>query len=197
LEKGTELVSVPGEQTKYQVTGLSPNTAYQFSVVAVTSAGRSAPSAVILAATAAAPPLAHVVFDGDVHSQETVSSDSYWQKDGATWEDTWNITADCGRPACAALLNGAINGIGFTATLTRSGTTFTGVAAINNLWLDCLHQSNYEDTTLNIKLTATHEEVHADSLTVSAFTGTMTWDIPALPDGCSGSMYQMRVTGSS
>lgn len=196
-ENGKDLASVPDDQTKYQVTGLSANTAYQFTVAAVTSTGRSAPSAAVLATTAAVQPLADVIFDGAVHSQETVSSDSYWQKVGATWEDTWYITANCGRPTCAATLNGSINGSTFTATLTRSGMTFTGVAAINDFWFDCLHQSNYEDTTLNIKLTATHEEIHADSLTISAFTGTMTWDIPALPDGCAGSLYEMRVTGTS
>ena len=143
------------------------------------------------------PPFADVVFDGTVFSQETVSYDSFWQKTGAGWDDTWYVTASCGRPACAATLNGSVNGITFAATLTRSGTTFTGVAAINNFWLDCLHQSNYEDTTLNIKLTATHEEIHADSLTVSAFTGTMTWDIPALPDGCPAPFTRCGVTGTS
>ncbi len=51
LENGHELVSVSGNQSTYQVTGLSANTAYQFSLVAVTSSGRSAPSAAILAAT--------------------------------------------------------------------------------------------------------------------------------------------------
>ncbi len=198
-ENGRDLASVPDDQTKYQVTGLSANTAYQFTVARVTSTGRSAPSAAVLATTAAVQPLANVIFDGVVHSQETVSSDSYWQKVGATWEDTWYITANCGRPACAATLIGSIGDITFTATLTRSGMTFTGVAAINDYWFDCLHQSNYQDTTLNIKLTATatHEEIQADSLTVSAFTGTMTWDVPALPDGCPGSLYQMRVTGTS
>ena len=197
-ENGKDLASVPDDQTKYQVTGLSAHTAYQFTVAVVTSTGRSAPSAAVVATTAAVQSLADVIFDGAVHSQETASSDSYWQKVGATWEDTWYITASCARPACAATLNGSVNGTAFTATLTRSGmTTFTGVAAINDYWFDCLHQTNYEDTTLSIKLTATREETGANSLTVSAFTGTMTWDIPALPDGCAGSLYQMRVTGTS
>ena len=198
LENGHELVSVSGNQSTYQVTGLSANTAYQFSVVAVTSSGRSAPSAAILAATTAQGPLADVVFDGTVTSRETVGSDSYWQKVGATWTDTWYITANCGRQACvAAALSGSVNGISFTATLARSGTTYTGVAAIDNFWLDCLHQSNYEDTTLNIKLAATRQEIRPGSLTVSAFTGTMTWNVPALPDGCAGSLYRMAVTGTS
>ena len=198
LENGHELVSVSGNQSTYQVTGLSANTAYQFSLVAVTSSGRSAPSAAILAATTAQGPLADVVFDGTVTSRETVSSDSYWQKVGATWTDTWYITANCGPQACAAAaLSGSVNGISFTATLARSGTTYSGVAAIDNFWLDCLHQSNYEDTTLNIKLAATRQEIRPGSLTVSAFTGTMTWNVPALPDGCTGSLYRMAVTGTS
>jgi hypothetical protein len=198
LENGKELVSVSGNTSTYQVTGLSTNTAYQFSVVAVASASRSAPSVAILAATTAQSPLDEVVFDGTVTARETVSSDSYWQKVGTTWTDTWYITANCGPRACAtAALSGAVNGIDFTATLTRSGATYTGVAPIDDFWLDCLHQSNHEDTTLDIKLVATRQELHADSLTVSAFTGTMTWNVPALPDGCNGSLYQMRVSGTS
>ena len=196
-ENGTGFTSVPGYQTKYEVTGLSANTTYEFSVAALTSAGRPTRAAEVLTATAAVSPLAEVVFDGTVHSQETFSSDSYWQDVGATWDDEWRISADCGRPACATILNGSMNGISFGATLTRSGTTFTGVAAINDYWPECFNQSRDEDTTLNIKLTATQEDVRADSLTVSAFTGTMTWNIPAVPNGCAGSLYQMRVTGTS
>ena len=196
-ENGTGLVSIPGYQTKYEVTGLDANTAYRFSVVAVTSGGLPTLAADVATATADMPPLAETVFDGPVHSQVTFSSDSTWQDVGATWDDQWLISADCGRPACAVILNGSVDGMTFTATLTRSGTTFTGAAPINNYWQDCLNAGSYEDSTLTIKLAATQEEVRADSFTVSAFTGTMTWNVPAPPDGCGGSLYQMRVTGTS
>jgi hypothetical protein len=202
-ENGNKLIAVPGSQTTYQVTGLSSNTAYQFIVVAVTGAGRSAPSATVLATTATppAPPLGDGVFDyeGSVTSQETASSDSRWQKAGATWEDTWDVGSNCvaGDVCAAAALYGTINGIAFTAILAHSGATYTGVAAIDDYWLDCHNQGNYENTTLSVKLTVTQEEIFVNFWDISAFTGTMTWNVPALPDGCAGALYQMRVTGTS
>jgi hypothetical protein len=54
LENGTVLASVPGELTRYRVTGLSVGTAYQFSVIAVSGTSRSGPSAAVLASTALA-----------------------------------------------------------------------------------------------------------------------------------------------
>jgi serine/threonine protein kinase len=203
LENDEQLTSVPGDQTKYQVTGLTANTAYQFSVIAVTGTSRSAESATVLADTAdqPAPPLADAPFTwaGTVISQETAGTDSYLEKVGTSWQDAWNVSSSCGSRVCAtATLSGTIDNVNFTATLTRSGTTYTGVAAIDNYWLDCLHQSNHEDTTLSIKLKVTREgQIYGQEWTVSAFTGTETWNVPALPDGCAGSLYQIQVNGNA
>jgi serine/threonine protein kinase len=201
LENGNKLVTVPGSQTKYQVTGLISDTAYQFSVIAITGTSRSAPSAAVLATTdiPSAPPLvdAPFVIGQDVTSQETASSDSRWQQVGATWDDTWNIGSNCVDVCATASLYGTIDGVSFNATLARSGGTYTGVAAIDNYWLDCQRQGTYEDSTLSIKLTVTQQEFVMSFWTVSAFTGTMTWTIPAPPDGCPGSLYQMQVSGTA
>jgi hypothetical protein len=138
-------------------------------------------------------------WEGSVPSQETASSDSRWQKVGATWEDTWDVGSNCVADVicAAATVNGTINGIAFTAVLARSGATYTGVAAMDDYWLDCHDQSKYEDTALSIQLTVTREDFEGNIWYVTAFTGTMTWNLPALPDGCAGARYQMRVTGTS
>jgi serine/threonine protein kinase len=203
LEYGKEVASVPGRQARYEVTGLSEDTAYQFSVIAVTGASRSVPSRTIFASTVASapPPLADVAFNwaDSVNYKETASSDSYFKKVGDTWQDAWNVSSNCGAQACAtATLDGAIDGISFAATLTRSGTTYTGSAPIDNYWLDCLHQSNYENTRLSIKLLVTRAgTVNGPQWSITAFTGAVTWDVPALPDGCAGSLYQMQVNGNA
>ena len=202
LENGINLVSVPGRQTKYQVTGLRENTPYQFSVIAVSGTSHSAQSATISANTAAPPRplLADAAFNwfGTVNEKETASSDSFFKPVGATWQDVWTIKSKCGEQACTATLYGAINDIGFTATLARSGATYTGSAAIDNYWLDCLHTSHNENTTLSIRLTGTDEGISGgEGWSIAAFTGTMTWDIPALPDGCAGSLYQMQVQSTT
>jgi serine/threonine protein kinase len=136
---------------------------------------------------------------GSVNYKETASSDSYFKKVGDTWQDTWNVSSNCGWQACAtATLDGAIDGISFTATLTRSGTTYTGSAPIDNYWLDCLHQSNHENTTLSIKLLVTRAgTVYQSQWSITAFTGAVTWNVPSLPDGCADSLYQMQVNGNA
>jgi serine/threonine protein kinase len=203
LENGKKLVSVPGHQTKYQVNGLRNGTVYQFSVIAVTGTSLSVPSAVILVSTSEppSPPLADASFDwnGNANYQLITASDSFWKNKGDTWSDVWNIGSNCGWKVCAkATLNGSIDGIAFTATLVRSGVTYTGTTGIDNFWLDCLHTSNYEDSTLSIKLTGTREgQTHGSTWTITAFTGTVIWNIPELPDGCSGSLYGMHVYGST
>ena len=97
-------------------------------------------------------------WEGTVPSQETASSDSRWQEVGATWEDTWDVGSNCVADVicAAATVNGTINGIAFTAVLAL-GPTYTGVAAIDDYWLDCHDRSSYEDTALSIQLTVTQE----------------------------------------
>lgn len=106
------------------------------------------------------------------------------------WGTVWT---SCRR----ATLSGSLNGNAFTAKLRRPGATYTGHAAINDYWLDCEHTSKYEDTTLTIRLTATSAAAGDAPRAVTAFAGTVTWNVPPLPDGCPASLYEMRVTGGS
>jgi serine/threonine protein kinase len=130
-------------------------------------------------------------------TKETQNSDTYWQSIGKTWQDPWVINSDCGVHACGATLNGSLNGIVFNAKLARSGAYYTGSTAINNYWLDCLNTKKFEHTTLDIHLKATTADKDTGQWTITAFTGTVTWIVPALPDGCAASLYVMQVTGKS
>lgn len=202
LENGKPITTLPGNITNYTITGLSKDTGYQFRVVAVTGASHSVPSTAVTTYTnAIASPnalqLADATFnwDGETLYKETYGSDTYWQSNGHTWQDLWDISSNCGERACDAALSGAIDGISFNANLARSGATYTGSAAINDMWLDCLHTSKYEHTTLSIRLTATSVANGNGQSTITAFTGTVTWDVPPLPDGCAGSLYKMQVSG--
>jgi hypothetical protein len=134
-------------------------------------------------------------WSGDTDTEETFSSDSYWQRTGTSWQDPWSITADCVGQACGATLDGSVDGVDFDANLARSGATFTGSAAISNFWLDCMNTKKHEHTTLSIRLTATSAAREDGQWTITAFAGTVIWNVPALPDGCAGSLYRMQVTG--
>ena len=204
LENGHPVTSLPGDLTNYTVTGLSKDAGYQFNVVAVAGALQSVPSATVTMYTnrIASPNalrLADATFDwgGETGYKETFSSDTFFKKTGDTWQDSWNISSKCSEGACDAALDGAIDGISFNANLARSGATYAGTAAINNMWLDCLSTSTYEHTTLSILLTATGAAREDGQSTITAFTGTVTWAVPALPDGCAGSLYKMQVHGGA
>jgi hypothetical protein len=84
----------------------------------------------------------------------------------------------------------------FTAHLTRSGTNYRGTAAIDNDWLDCVHQTDFRPSKLSIKITVTSAgRVYQQHWNVTAFTGAVTWNVPVLPDGCRGSSYDANVSG--
>jgi chitodextrinase len=198
LKNGKEIASVPGTQTSYRVTGLSSYTAYQFNVKAVTGTLRSPSSAALLMTTAPppAPPLSDAVFSftGWAGETETAASDDYWHRVGATWQDQWTVIPTCGFKKCAtAVLDGSIDGVDFTTTLHRSGTTYTGGAPLNKFWYACA-TNNFTPSNLSIKLTVTSEGFQSGTYNVTAFKGTVVWNIPF--DGCVTSTYTMKVNGS-
>jgi hypothetical protein len=203
LKNGKEIASVPGTQTSYQVTGLSSYTAYQFNVKAVTGTLRSPSSAVVLATTAPPPPppLSDAAFDwvGDATETETAASDDFWHGVGATWTDEWSVDTTCGtgtKDCPTAVLDGSIDGVGFTSTLHRSGTTYTGGAPINKFWYACADTSSFTPSEVSIKLTVTGEAFQPSAYLVTGFKGTLVWNVVAY-NGCGASSYTMKVNSAS
>jgi hypothetical protein len=47
------------------------------------------------------------------------------------------------------------------------------------------------------ELPATRAAKENGQWTATGFTGTVTWNVPELPDGCGASLYRMQVTGTS
>ena len=207
LEDGQKIATVPGNQANYEVTGLSTNTDYLFSVAAVIGASRSEPSASVTAITGSGPATspatlqaAEAAFNwsGTVNVTETFSSDSYWRKVGDSWNyDSWSSTSNCGGKPCDATLNGSIDNVGFTIDLIRSGATYTGSAAADHYYDDCGSASDYQEATVSVKLTANSARMANGQLSITGFAGTVMWDVPAIPGGCPTSHYQMQVQGGA
>ena len=200
LENGQEIGTVPGYETNYEVAGLSKNTPYHFSTVAITSGHHSAPSPSYNAINGHIAPqvalsLADASFNyaGNVSYRETYSSDDYWVEHvGDTWSDPWYIGSLCDEEACDASLDGAVSGISFSTTLHRFGATYTGSAPINKFW-PC-GDGTYQKSTLNIKLTVTTALNDGGQWTVVSFKGVLTWTVPYDPGpggACDASLYQM------
>ena len=201
LKDGKELTSVPGDTVNYEVTGLSPGTAYRFSVVAVTGPRRSAPSNTITASTDVSSPSlvaeAPLNWDGVIVSRETASSDSYFEPVGGTWDDNWDLSSNCGAKPCATTLVGTVDTTEFDAVLTRDGAVYSGSATIAGNWSCAGNPDTNETGTLYITLTGKTAGTTAlnPRLAITSFTGALTLDVPP-QQGCAASTYQMQFHSS-
>jgi hypothetical protein len=92
------------------------------------------------------------------------------------------------------VLAGAIEGDSFDATLTRSGLTWKGTAPVDDYWEDCVDSNKYEKTKLLITIVVTQAGPDTEKhWSVSAFTGSATWEIPDT-EQCQSAVYQMDVS---
>ena len=197
---GKEVTSVPGGTKSFNLTGLNPGTAYRFSVVSVTDAGRSAPSSTITVSTyVSSPPLvadAPLNWDGLISALETASSDRYFEPVGKTMDDDWSLGSNCLAKPCTTMLDGDLDGWQFIATLSRHGAVYSGSTTVDGDW-PCGGSSDRQTGTLQITLTGTTAGIPftLGQLVITSFTGTMTFDFPA-QQGCAASTYQMRFSGT-
>ena len=196
LKDGQEVTSVPGYTANYVVTGLSPGTAYRFSVVAVSGTRRSAPSSAITVSTYVSSPslvaAAPLNWHGYVVYRETASSDSYFKAVGDTWDGSWTFNSNCGAKPCTTTLDGEVDDLEFHAVLSRQGAVYSGSATVNGD-LDCTGNPYYLDGTVYITLTgktAGTQYQHTQQA-ITSFTGALTLDVPPR-QGCAASTYQMQ-----
>jgi serine/threonine-protein kinase len=195
FQDGQEVASIPGSTTNYRDSGLHPDTTYQFKIIAIRGRQRSLPSGT-LTVTTTTPPLSDAVLNwsGTVTYKVVAASD--WQlKVGETMLNTWAFTPLCTSGPCDVTLNGQIYGWSFTARLTRSGSTYSGVAPrgySNGSDWSCGSNTNNR-TALYIQLKA-KGAAWKGQWSITSFTGTVTWDVGFTPYGiCTLSMYKMSV----
>jgi hypothetical protein len=204
LEDGQKIATVPGNQANYDVTGLSTGTSYLFSVTAVIGGSRSQPSAPVTAVTGSGPvtspdqvQVAEAAFNwtGMAYVTETYGSDDFFELVGTSRDESWSVDSNCGGEPCDATLNGSIDGVRFTIALVRSGATYTGSATVDDYFDACgdSSQADYQEATVSIQLTANRARMVHGQWSVTAFAGTVAWDVPAALGGCPSSDYQMQV----
>jgi serine/threonine protein kinase len=201
---GRNLASVPGKTTGYRVTGLAPDTAYRFRVIAIRGGKRSSPSSVLIATTPT-PPL----YDAVLHTSgladltetagnftETYNSQFSKRDVGDTWQESWSFVPDCSSGPCAVQVSGSVTGPQFTTALSRNGSTYSGSVAIDNWWYCGSNINNRMDTILNIRLMGVHAKMINGVWSVTSFTGTLVWNIERDSDGnCPAATYKMRLAG--
>jgi serine/threonine protein kinase/chitodextrinase len=182
LRNGTVVGTAPGTATSYTDSGLAPDSPYSYQVIAVRG-GEQSPTSSPLAGHTTVPPLsdARLDWNGNVtyKMQSLYPAAPRWDKQpGDSWQDLWSFTPRCSSGPCGGTLNGAYDGNSFTATLTRSGMTYSGTAEIKNDFY-CTTRSNTITATMTIKITAKSAGVRGTRWVVESFSGTATLYVPA------------------
>jgi serine/threonine protein kinase len=202
---GHDLASVPGNRTGYRATGLAPDTAYRFRVIAIRGGKRSSPSSVLIATTPT-PPLYDAVLSSSGLANLTETSGNFTEtynskfskRDvGDTWQESWSFVPGCASGPCAVQVSGSVTGPQFSTELARNGATYSGSVAIDNWWYCGSNINNRMDTTLNIQVTGVHAKMINGVWSVTSFTGTLVWNVEHDSDGnCPAATYKMRLSGT-
>jgi Protein kinase domain/Fibronectin type III domain len=201
LQDGQEVGSVPGNITYYRVSGLAPDTSYQFRLIAVRN-DKPSPQSAVLSITTVTPPVSAAVLDGYFtanYQTTSISTHEGWNiaKIGATWNDQWGFVPSCPADTCAVTLSGTFYGNAFTASLVRAGSGYAGTAPLDDYnW--CLHPTNYVHDTLSFQIEVHGAQVQDTTWTASSWAGTVTLHSPYDPNGsCYAVTLKANVTSSS
>ena len=127
---GTSIAVVPGTVDAYDVTGLTPGTAYRYQVAAKWGGQKSRPSPALAASTLAVP------LQGDVPVQLiTLSTPGSGAslKVGQGWTDTWTFSSSCSVNKCTLTTHAEFAAPGFTVqpftvAMSSSGPGYAGHA---------------------------------------------------------------------
>ena len=198
VRDGTKVATVTGSTTSYLDKNLFPDTAYSYQVIAVTGGAASQASATLTAAHTTKPPLSAAVLNwsGEV-TEETTSIYPAWPEfspqPGSSTQDTWSFSPDCSSGPCDVTLNGVAAYYTVTATLTRSGTTYTGTGELNDDFY-CSNTSDSYSGTINFDITVHGAGTQYGIWTATSFSGYETINLPAAYD-CLADTVQLDVKG--
>lgn len=194
FRNGSQVGSVSGRVTTFQTTGLSPNTPYEYQVMAIRQHHRSPRSADLNVSTLAPPPLSKAMLTGAFTvNYSHVTSYGYVHYVRRLPSDDWNIVARCSSGPCVVVLYGTFWSASFTATLHPSGTTYEGTAVIKKF-------NKCSDITYDIPLYLTYHltirsaVAHRLQWTVSSWNGTLQATQPA--SACVATQITAKTQGT-
>lgn len=199
LRDGAVAATVPGNVNHLEESGLAPATTYDFRVIAYRGGVHSESSHNFSVATRT-PPLSDAVFDSSFLVKEVIEAGATsvtGDTEGETWTDAWDFVSNCTLGPCVTELAGQIDGQSFTAKLTPEGEgNYSGTAQINNYYYCGSNQSDTEDSSLYISLSASAAHVVGKQWTAAKISGGMTWSINFNPTGnCGGGQLVLSVNG--
>jgi serine/threonine-protein kinase len=194
LRDGTKDTTVPGSTTSYTDTGLAPDTAYSYQVIALTGNERSPASAALSSARTTKPPLsaAALNWSGQVTASVT-EIDPPWPgfktQPGSSAQDDWTLTPTCSSGPCDATISGTADGWDIATKLTRSGTTYSGTADLANGTFYCADKSQTSGGSVAITITVKSAATESGVWTATSFSGSESLYSPAAYSCESNTIY--------
>jgi chitodextrinase len=194
LRDGTKDTTVPGSTISYTDTGLAPDTAYSYQVIALTGNERSPASAALPSARTTKPPLsaAALNWSGQVTASVT-EIDPPWPgfktQPGSSAQDDWTITPNCSSGPCDATISGTADGWDIATKLTRSGTTYSGTADLANGTFYCADKSQTSGGSVAITITVKSAATESGVWTATSFSGSESLYSPAAYSCESNTIY--------
>ena len=182
LYNGKVIGTVPGTVTKYQTSGLAPDTPYAYRVVAERDGQRSAQSAQILVHTAI-PPVSAARWDGLWTVKIKIVKGRNTINGAKKWTETWLATPKCTTGPCTVRLSVAINGHNFKVNLTRSGADYKGSARTHVFPCGSGANSFPIKSTLDLKITVGTAQVESGAWKASSWKGTLVVHSPYTAKG--------------
>jgi len=194
LRDGAKDTTVPGSTTSYTDTGLAPDTAYTYQVIALTGSERSPASAALSSPRTTKPPLSAAVLNWSGTVTETATEiDPPWPgfktQPGSSTQDDWTITPNCSSGPCAVTINGTADAWDITTKLTRSGTTYSGTATLANGAFYCATQSQTSGGSVTITITVKSAATQSGVWTATSFSGSESIYSPAAYSCESNTVY--------
>ena len=197
FEDGQPVGTLPAGTTSDTVSGLSPETSYNFQVEAVRGHQHSRESAVLPADTANPPPVSQANLAGSWTADYShFTSDNLTPDVTSLNSDTWTITSECQSGSCSAHVSGSFQNTTLTMTLRPGHGGYSGKVTVKGGYIQCKETKLKEPNYLTFTLKPTAGSVVSDQWLASSFTGTFS-DNVADWGGCEAGGFSGRIGGSS
>jgi hypothetical protein len=205
VEDGRTLVTVNSSITTERIIDLSPNTKYQYQIIAVSGGKLSAPAS--LTVTTSTP----LVTSGKLANAYTTNfkvtkadpKDWLFTYVGKQWTNTWTFASDnCSSGQCTVVgLAGEIKNKHFSASLTWDASAKIYAGTTTAVLGYCANNNAYPiHYKLKIGVKVTQAQESGGNWTATAWKGVILGDLPYTKAGsqfCAGHSFSTDLTGST
>jgi len=197
LHSGKVIGTVDGSVTSYQVTGLAPDSPYQYRVQAERG-GKRSPASAVLTLHTAIPPLSAARWQGLWTVAGHITKGSNTITGPKHFTDEWTANPRCTTGPCDVRLSVTMNGHSFKVTMARSGAGYRG--SLQRNVFPCGKGSNQFPvrSTLTFRITMSTAHVSSGQWLASAWAGTVDVTSPFTSQGiffCPSAHQTVVVTG--